>query len=149
MACRSTAPKAALAAALLVAISVAGNYLYWAGDGRPGTPAEFRDRVATAGLAVDWENNGPSGGTGSVDTDCSTQTVTIDLSEDQLWIVSQDPAVLVTAESIEAILRCILNAVALALHEDEIQRLPSNVSSVSFRRMRTGLLATLALGTPL
>ena len=75
------------------ALIVVGSYMYWAADGRPGSPAGFRDRVARTGLDVQWENNGNRGGTGIVLTDCGERRVTVSLFDDtdSLWMTPHDP----------------------------------------------------------
>ena len=94
------------AIAAVLAIIVIGSYVYWRGEGSPGTSAEFRDRVAGAGLEVDWENNGPHGGDGSVSTDCGAVDITISELDGELWFVEPDGNQRVTAESIDELLAC-------------------------------------------
>lgn len=92
--------------AAVLAIIVIGSYVYWRGEGSPSTSAQFRERVAEAGLEVDWENNGPSGGDGSVETDCGAVDITISEFDGELWFVVPDGNQRVTAESIDDLLAC-------------------------------------------
>jgi hypothetical protein len=94
------------ALAAVVAVIAIGSYAYWRGEGSPGTSAQFRERVAEAGLEVDWENNGPSGGDGSVETDCGAVDITISELDGELWFVEPDGNQRVNAESIDDLLAC-------------------------------------------
>jgi hypothetical protein len=94
------------AIAAVFAVVVIGSYAYWRGEGSPGTPAQFRDRVAAAGLEVDWDNNGPRGGDGSVETDCGTVDVTISELDGELWLIAADGNERLADDSIDALLAC-------------------------------------------
>ena len=94
------------AIATVLAIIVIGSYVYWRGEGSPGTSGQFRDRVASAGLEVDWDNNGPRGGDGSVETDCGAVDITISELDGELWFVEPDGNRLVTVESVDQLLAC-------------------------------------------
>ncbi|NNE96924.1 MAG: hypothetical protein HKN24_12935 [Acidimicrobiales bacterium] len=73
----------------LAFILFAGSYLYWVGEGRPGTPEDFRGRVADAGLDVEWTNNGPRAGDGFITDDCGRPVaVTVDERDGELWVRS-------------------------------------------------------------
>lgn len=104
-------PKSFLiGAACVVGVLVllaAGNYAYWVGEGRPGTPQEFRDRVAEAGLDVKWLNNGPSAGDGTTVNDCGDPVlVTVNDLGDELWVTSDLGREPLTADSIDRIVEC-------------------------------------------
>ena len=76
---------AVLLSALVVAL-LGGSYLYWNGEGQPGTPADFQNAVGEAGLTVEWANAGPKAGSGEVATECGEITVDVDLIDDELWV---------------------------------------------------------------
>ncbi len=85
----------------------AGNYAYWVGEGRPGTPAEFRDRVAATGLEVKWLNNGPSAGDGTTENECSDPVrVTVNDLGGELWLTSDLGREPLTADAIERLVEC-------------------------------------------
>jgi len=92
----------------LVAVVVIGNWLYWVGDGRPGSPADFRDRVEETGLVVEWVTNGPRAGEGTVTTDCGVRTISISSSidDDSLWLLWIDRRIRLTSTSAEAFQAC-------------------------------------------
>ncbi len=50
------------------AFVLGGSVLYWLADGAVGTPQQFQDRVAEAGLVVEWRNVGPRAGDGRLPT---------------------------------------------------------------------------------
>ena len=91
--------------AALVALAV-GTLAYWAGDGRPRTPAAFQELVATSGLVVEWSNNGPRGGDGVVATDCGERAVSVNELDGELWVQWDDQRALITPAAIDHILRC-------------------------------------------
>jgi hypothetical protein len=101
-----SAKQIAAAIAAVLAVIVIGSYVYWRGEGSPGTSEQFRDRVAEAGLEVDWDNNGPRGGDGSVDTDCGVVDITISELDGELWFVEPEGNRRVTVESIDRLLAC-------------------------------------------
>lgn len=88
------------------AIVVIGSYVYWRGEGSPGTSEQFRDRVADTGLEVDWENNGARGGDGWVDTDCGRVDITISELDGELWFIEPDGNQRVSVESIDELIAC-------------------------------------------
>jgi hypothetical protein len=94
------------AVVLIVVLIVVGSLVYWSADGRTGTPEDFRQRVADAGLSVEWSNSGPRGGSGTVDTSCGPVEVTIDEIDDQLWIRWSEYRDLVSAETVDLVLSC-------------------------------------------
>ncbi|NNE73580.1 MAG: hypothetical protein HKN26_07955 [Acidimicrobiales bacterium] len=81
--------KVFIAAAVLAVLWLAGSFAYWVAEGRPGSPAEFRERVADTGLLVEWSNTGGRGGNGVVQTECGPVAIMISVfsDEDELWIV--------------------------------------------------------------
>ena len=85
----SSRTKVFIAAAVLAVLWLAGSFAYWVAEGRPESPAEFRERVANTGLLVEWSNNGGRGGNGVVQTECGPVDVMISLftDQDELWIV--------------------------------------------------------------
>ena len=89
-------------AGLLLALST----LYWIGEGRPGTPAEFRQSVADAGLEVDWDNAGPRGGDGRVTTACGEVEVAVHLRDDVLWVRWESNDAVLDPDAVEAIMTC-------------------------------------------
>ena len=98
-----------VAVALVVALGavlVLGSYLYWVADGRPRSPAAFRDLVAATGLTVDWTNNGPRGGDGVVDTACGERAVAVDEVDDELWVRWDGRRERITPIVIDEFLRC-------------------------------------------
>ena len=88
------------------AFIVTGSLVYWLAEGRGGTPDDFRQRVADAGLNVDWSNSGPRGGTGVVDRTCGPVDVAIDEIDDVLWIRWAENREVATPETIDALLSC-------------------------------------------
>lgn len=105
----SPTPKVATVLALAVGFAVLigfGSWLYWLGEGRPGTPAEFRDQVAETGLVVEWTTNGPRGGDGIVVTDCGPNPVSIQLFEDNLMLVRDEQLVDLTPTVVESVQAC-------------------------------------------
>jgi hypothetical protein len=89
---------------LLLAV---GNYAYWVGEVRPGTPQEFRDRVTATGLEVKWLNNGPSAGDGTTVNDCGDPVfVTVNDLGGELWVTSDLGREPLTAEAIDRIVEC-------------------------------------------
>ena len=97
---------AVVAAVLVAAVLVAGSAVYWYGEGQPGTPGQFRDRVSATGLVVDWHNNGPRGGDGSVATDCGPVDVAVDEIDGELWIRWAESRERITPASIGALVHC-------------------------------------------
>jgi hypothetical protein len=95
-----------IVAAVLILIVVGGTGLYWIADGQPGTPSEFRERVGEVGLDIEWANNGPRAGEGTVETDCGQSHVAIDEIDGVMWIRWDGKRDLLTADTIEAVLRC-------------------------------------------
>jgi len=90
----------------LVALWLVGSWLYWVGDGRPGTPDEFRQRVEAVGLPIAWNNYGPRGGGGSVKTDCGETAVTINEIGDELLITSNADTSELTPDVVAKVLAC-------------------------------------------
>ncbi len=104
-------PKPLLIVAAIVVSGVllvaAGNYAYWVGEGRPGTPQEFRDRVAANGLEVNWLNNGASAGDGTTKNDCGDPVlVTVNDLGGELWLSSDLGREPLTAEAIDRLVAC-------------------------------------------
>lgn len=104
-------PKPLLVAVAFVGgiflLLVAANYAYWVGEGRPGTPEEFRDRVDDAGLDVIWLNNGSSGGDGTAVNECGDPVrVTINDLGGELWVTSDLGREPLTPEAVDRILQC-------------------------------------------
>ena len=97
---------AAGAVAIAVVVLAVGSLLYWVGEGRPRSPAAFRDLVAARGLVVEWSNNGPRGGDGLVATDCGEQVVSVNELDDELWVQWGDQRAPVTPAVIDGIVRC-------------------------------------------
>ncbi len=100
---RRTLPAAVAAAVVALAV---GSLLYWAGEGRPRSPAAFRELVAESGLVVDWSKNGPRGGDGVVVTDCGQRVVTVDEMDGELWVQWDNRRARVTPAVIDEIVRC-------------------------------------------
>lgn len=73
-------------AVVALGLLLGGSYLYWRGEGSPGTPAQFRQAVRDTGLAVAWDNSGPSAGSGQVATRCGEVTVDISLRDRRLEV---------------------------------------------------------------
>jgi len=88
------------------ALLVVGNLIYWNGEGRPGTPENFRQRVAATGLSVNWENNGPTGGSGFVAADCGSVPVTINDLDGALTVTWDLNSAELTPETSTRILDC-------------------------------------------
>jgi len=103
---RDTVRRGALAVVAVVALLIVGSFIYWLGEGQPGTPDDLRRRVADAGLSVEWSNSGPRGGSGVVDTTCGPVDVTISELDDQLWIRWTDQQALLSDEVVDALLSC-------------------------------------------
>ena len=100
--------RIALAIAIAWAVVIlAGSYFYWVAEGRPGTPQEFRDRVAEAGLDVRWLNNGPTAGQGTTLNECDAPIlVTVDDRQGELWVTSDLGREPLTPQAIERIVEC-------------------------------------------
>ena len=94
------------ALAAVAAIVVIGSFAYWRAEGSPGTAAQFRERVADAGLDVDWDNSGPRGGDGSVSTDCGVVDVTISELDGELWLIAPIGNERLAADSFRALIAC-------------------------------------------
>ena len=103
---RNSVAKGAVALVATVALLISGSLVYWLGEGQPGTPDDFRRRVADAGLSVTWSNSGPRGGGGVVDTACGPVDVTVSDMDDQLWIRWADKHEPATREALDALLTC-------------------------------------------
>lgn len=105
-----TASRRTLLAAGVVAIVVmvlaVGSLLYWVGEGRPRSPAAFRELVASSGLVVEWSNNGPRGGDGVVATDCGEKAVSVNELDGELWVQWGDQRAPILPAVIDAIVRC-------------------------------------------
>ncbi len=95
-----------MAAVAVAALLVLGSWLYWVADGSPGTPDEFRDRVADTGLVVEWSNNGHSGGDGVVTRDCGPQSVSVQEMDDALWLLWSEHREELTETSAQAFQTC-------------------------------------------
>jgi hypothetical protein len=83
-----------------------GSYVYWRADGSVGTPQNFTDRVAEAGLDVEWSNAGPRAGDGVVRTDCGPVEVTVNDLDGALWLTTPDQQRRLTASTIEELISC-------------------------------------------
>ena len=92
--------------AAVAVVLVGGSWLYWVGEGRPGTPAEFRQDVAHTGLVVAWSNAGPRGGSGLVDTSCGPTEVEIDDLDGDLWIRWNDRRAPLERAAIDDLITC-------------------------------------------
>jgi hypothetical protein len=103
---RESVGKILVVAVVILVLLVLGSFVYWRAEGQPGTPGDFRERVAEAGLDVAWSNSGPRGGTGVVDTTCGPVEVTIDEMDDQLWIRWAGEHEIATGDAIDALLSC-------------------------------------------
>ena len=91
---------------MVVALLVVGSLLYWVGEGRPRSPAAFRELVAASGLVVEWSNNGPRGGDGVVAADCGEQVVSVNELDGELWVQWGEQRALITSVVIDRIVRC-------------------------------------------
>jgi hypothetical protein len=91
--------------AAVIAVTAIGSYAYWRDEGSPGTPAQFRERVAEAGLVVDWEHSGPRGD-GSVSTDCGPVDITTKRPRRELWSIAPIGNERLAAESFRALIAC-------------------------------------------
>lgn len=101
--------QVAIVVALFVVLLVAGNYVYWVGEGSPGTPAQLRARVSEAGLEVVWSNNGPRGGDGFVETSCGRTVVSVSeagAGDESLWLLVDGTRAELTASVVEALVHC-------------------------------------------
>jgi hypothetical protein len=94
------------AVATAVVVLVVGSLLYWVGEGRPRSPAAFRELVVASGLDVEWSNNGPRGGDGVVATDCGERVVSVNELDDELWVQWGDQRAPITPAVIDEIVRC-------------------------------------------
>ena len=72
-------------AALVMTALLWGGSVYWQQEGG-GSPADFRESVASTGLEVDWSENGSKGGSGAVMTECGKREVSVSLRSGQLWV---------------------------------------------------------------
>ncbi len=90
----------------VVALLVLGNWIYWVADGRPGTPSEFRERVAATGLEVAWSNNGSRGGDGLVERACGPMTVSVVELDGQLTLLWEEQREALTVASAAAFQAC-------------------------------------------
>lgn len=102
---RHTLLAAAVGALVVVALAV-GSLLYWVGEGRPRSPAAFRELVAASGLVVEWSNNGPRGGEGVVTTDCGEQAVSVNELDGELWVQWDGRRAPIMPDVIDEIVRC-------------------------------------------
>ena len=100
---------AALAVVLIAAGIVGGSWIYWNGEGRPGTPDEFRQRVAATGLVVEWTNTGPRGGDGSANRTCGPLDVSVAEIDGGLWLNWDDRRIELTLQSARAFRACKLS----------------------------------------
>lgn len=91
---------------MTVAILAVGTLLYWVVDGRPRSPAAFRELIAESGLVVEWSNNGPRGGNGIVATDCGEQEVSINELGGEFWVEWENQRAPITPGVVDQILRC-------------------------------------------
>ena len=92
--------------AAVFALLAAGSLIYWIGEGRPGTPEDFRQRVEATGLSVDWEDNGPTGGSGFVAASCGSIPVSINELDGALTITWEANSAALTPETSAQILAC-------------------------------------------
>lgn len=114
---RISVRRGAVAVVAIVALTAVGSFVYWQGDGRPGTADDFRGRVATAGLDVVWSNSGPRGGNGVVDTACGPVEVIVNDQDDQLFVRWADKYGPATRGTIDALLTCARYLGGLGEHE--------------------------------
>ena len=65
-----TKPRRTLLAAVVVAtvlvVPAIGSLVYWVGEGRPRSPAAFRELIAASGLVVDCRTTVPGAVTASL-----------------------------------------------------------------------------------
>lgn len=90
----------------VVLVIFGGSVVYWLADGAVGTPEQFRDRVASIGLEVDWLNGGPRAGDGSIDTDCGRASVTINEIDGDLWATAAGDRRQITTTVIDDLMSC-------------------------------------------
>jgi len=93
-------------AGVVAALLLVGSVIYWIGEGRPGSADAFRERVEANGLLVEWENNGPTGGSGFVETNCGLARVDVSEFDDVLtvsWDLGSDK---LTPEVVRRIVSC-------------------------------------------
>ena len=83
-----------------------GSYLYWRAEGSPGSPQEFRDRVAAAGLDVTWKNNGSRGGDGVVESECGARDITISDFDGELWLITDTTRRVLDPQVVDWFLAC-------------------------------------------
>lgn len=91
---------------VVIALLVLGSFIYWVGEGRPRSPAAFRELVADTGLVIDWTNNGSRGGDGTAQTDCGVVDVTVSELDGELWLFVEDQRAPITEASIDELLAC-------------------------------------------
>ncbi|MBK5268642.1 MAG: hypothetical protein JJE47_14540 [Acidimicrobiia bacterium] len=90
----------------VVLVIFGGSVVYWLADGAVGTPEEFRDRVASIGLEVDWVSVGPRAGDGRVETDCGTVSVTVNEIDGDLWLTANGERHQITSSTVDDLLSC-------------------------------------------
>lgn len=90
----------------IVGLIVLGTWFYWVGEGKPGTPSDFRDQVAATGLVVEWSNNGPTGGDGLVTRDCGPLAVSVEEIDETLWLLWGERREILTSTSAQAFQAC-------------------------------------------
>ena len=83
-----------------------GSVMYWLADGAVGTPEQFRDRVASAGLKVDWTNVGPRAGDGTVDTECGMASITVNEIDGDLWLTTGGQRRPISTAVIDELMSC-------------------------------------------
>jgi hypothetical protein len=83
-----------------------GSVVFWLADGAVGTPEEFRDRVASIGLEVDWTNVGPRAGEGSIETECGNVSVTLNEINGDLWLATTGDSRQITTTVIDELMSC-------------------------------------------
>lgn len=90
----------------IVLVIFGGSVFYWFADGAVGTPEEFRDRVASIGLEVNWINVGPRAGDGSVDTECGEVPVTLNEIDGDLWLTTTGERRQISTTVIDELMSC-------------------------------------------
>ncbi len=104
----STKPRVPASAVLLAIVLVifVGSLLYWIGEGRPGTPGDFRREVAESGLTVAWSNNGSRAGSGTVETTCGQIGVEISRTDEGIWLRWEENGEILAPSSIGMLIAC-------------------------------------------
>lgn len=90
----------------IVLVIFGGSVFYWIADGAVGTPEQFRDRVASIGLEVNWIEVGPRAGNGSVVTECGKVSVTVNEIDGDLWLTTAGDRRRITTTVIDGLMSC-------------------------------------------